>query len=61
LPHSIRIRHVWELVQYMDHTNPSKHGHEMQTHFRLSCTHSKANMEKALSNDYEVCANDNTH
>jgi hypothetical protein len=44
LSHSIRVRHIWELVQYMDHTIPQSMGMKIQNPHYLSCTVSKANM-----------------
>jgi len=35
---SIRDRHAWELVQYMDHTIPQSMDMKMQTPLYLSCT-----------------------
>jgi len=35
---SIRDRHAWELVQYMDHTTPQSMGMKMQNPLYLSCT-----------------------
>ena len=46
LSHSIRVRHVWDLVLYMDHTIPQSMGMKMQNPLYLSCTAFKANLGK---------------